>query len=147
MGTGSFTCWFLHQPGPQRHTKKLGRRAAGRYVGPCWCQLEVLVSNRGGSSGGASCPTLPLCMCTKRSCFRIPHGELIWFPSESATEEQRWVKPCGSLLGMARALVTCGSFLNPCRHGEGTQGKVHPCPMRGGDLRPSLSAGDGGGQP
>lgn len=73
--------------------KKLGRRAAGRHVGPCWCQLEVLDSNRGGSSGGASCPTLPLCMCTKRSCFRIPSSELIWFPSERVTEEQRWVKP------------------------------------------------------
>lgn len=83
---------------------------------------------RGPASGS---PLVNSCLVPFRKSYRrTALGETLWLSARHGTS----------------CVVTCGSFLNPCRHGEGTQGKVHPCPMRGGDLRPSLSAGDCGGQ-
>lgn len=61
----------------KKKRKSLEEEQLAGMSGPCWCLLGVLVSKRPGSSGGVSCPMLPLCTCMKRSCFRIPPGEFL----------------------------------------------------------------------
>lgn len=96
---------------PVKTQKGLEEEGLAGMLGPLGSLLEVAVSKGSGSSGGISCPILLLSICTKRSCFRIPYLWLIpvRFPSK-IEEQQHWMKPCGSLLSPAQALVICGNF-------------------------------------